>query len=264
MSVREASKSARPHGWWESCSDARSCRSSGGGVSHDLQPEEQLHQRPRQHRLRAVLRPARHRQHHVCSPRHTAMNLSFVAAGVLMIGGIVAAAAVATSPADDERGRRRAGGRRGGQGHRRPGPGEHQHRAASARQFNIPVAGVAILLISLVIIDQHRTIAILGVVLAVVGLVGTVLSTAGQYAGSGLYLGLGVGGTERLAGYPGNLDAAHRDSRAHRWRGDGRLPGLRPARRTCEVEVRRSAPAVLPAAARLSVPPRRPVRAGPQ
>lgn len=44
-----------------------------------------------------------------------------------------------------------------------------------------------------------------GVVLAGVSLFGTVLSVAGEYGGAALYLGLGVGGTERLAGYPGNL-----------------------------------------------------------
>jgi hypothetical protein len=42
-------------------------------------------------------------------------------------------------------------------------------------------------------------------VVAVAGLVGSVLSTGGQYAGSSLYLGLGVGGAERLASYPGSL-----------------------------------------------------------
>jgi hypothetical protein len=38
----------------------------------------------------------------------------------------------------------------------------------------------------------------------VAGLVGSVLSAGGQYAGS-LYLGLGAGGAERLASYPGSL-----------------------------------------------------------
>jgi hypothetical protein len=32
-----------------------------------------------------------------------------------------------------------------------------------------------------------------------------VASAAGQYGGPALYLGLGPGGSERLAGYPGNL-----------------------------------------------------------
>lgn len=34
---------------------------------------------------------------------------------------------------------------------------------------------------------------------------GGVLSAAGQYAGSAAYLGLGVGGSERLVSYPGSL-----------------------------------------------------------
>ena len=48
-------------------------------------------------------------------------------------------------------------------------------------------------------------LAAIGIVVAVVGLAGSFLSTAGQYAGSSLYLGLGVGGAERLASYPGTL-----------------------------------------------------------
>jgi hypothetical protein len=42
-------------------------------------------------------------------------------------------------------------------------------------------------------------------VAAVIGLAGTIVSTAGQYAGSPAYLGLGAGGAERLASYPGSL-----------------------------------------------------------
>jgi hypothetical protein len=63
---------------------------------------------------------------------------------------------------------------------------------------------VAILLLSFAIRRISGALAATGVVLAVLGLVGTVLSTAGQFS-SALYLGLGVGGSERLAGYPGNL-----------------------------------------------------------
>jgi hypothetical protein len=44
-----------------------------------------------------------------------------------------------------------------------------------------------------------------GIVVAVVGLTGSVSSAAAQYAGSPAYLGLGVGGSERLASPPGNL-----------------------------------------------------------
>ena len=45
--------------------------------------------------------------------------------------------------------------------------------------------------------------------MAGLGLVGTVLSTAGQFDGSALYLGLGVGGIERIADYP---DITYRQS----------------------------------------------------
>jgi hypothetical membrane protein len=70
---------------------------------------------------------------------------------------------------------------------------------------NIPLGSVAILLFSVAIRRAAPGFAILGIVLAILGLLGTVLSTAGQYAGPALFLGLGVGGTERLGGYPGNL-----------------------------------------------------------
>jgi hypothetical protein len=71
--------------------------------------------------------------------------------------------------------------------------------------LNVPVGSVAILLVSLAIRRTRRRSAAVGVLLAVAGLVGTVLSTAGEYPGSALYLGLGVGGMERVASYPGSL-----------------------------------------------------------
>ncbi|MGO8885713.1 MAG: DUF998 domain-containing protein [Streptosporangiaceae bacterium] len=71
--------------------------------------------------------------------------------------------------------------------------------------LNVPVESVAILLLSLAIRRNSRLLAAIGIAAAVVGLAGSFLSTAGQYAGSSLYLGLGVGGAERLASYPGTL-----------------------------------------------------------
>lgn len=41
--------------------------------------------------------------------------------------------------------------------------------------------------------------------LAVIGLARTALSTAAEFAGSSLYHGLGVGGMERVADYPGSV-----------------------------------------------------------
>jgi hypothetical protein len=42
-------------------------------------------------------------------------------------------------------------------------------------------------------------------VLGLLGLVGTVLSTVGEYAWPALYLGLGRGGMDRVAAYPAIL-----------------------------------------------------------
>jgi hypothetical membrane protein len=71
--------------------------------------------------------------------------------------------------------------------------------------LNVPLESIAILLLSLALRRSSRALATIGIVVAVVGLAGSFLSTAGQYAGSSLYLGLGVGGAERLASYPGTL-----------------------------------------------------------
>jgi hypothetical protein len=85
----------------------------------------------------------------------------------------------------------------------------HAPRASlntAAGALGDPLASVAILLLSLAIRRTSHTIAVTGIVVAVVGLAGAVLSTGGEVAGSSLsYLGLGVGGAERLASYPGSL-----------------------------------------------------------
>jgi hypothetical membrane protein len=143
--------------------------------------------------------------YYVCSPDHGAMNASFVIFGALTIAGAVLL--------------------------RRIWPTGHLTRWALALwvlsglgkiivglvpentriglhllgALNVPLASVAILLLSLAIRRTSHTISVIGIVVAVVGLVGSVLSTGGEFAGSSLYLGLGVGGAERLASYPGSL-----------------------------------------------------------
>jgi hypothetical protein len=67
-----------------------------------------------------------------------------------------------------------------------------------------PLGSIAILLLSIAVRRTAPSLAGVGVALAGPGLLGPVLSAAGQLS-PGLYLGLGVGGSERLAGYPGNL-----------------------------------------------------------
>jgi hypothetical membrane protein len=142
---------------------------------------------------------------YVCSPLHAVMNASFIAAGVLTIAGALllnrlcpvrrlttvalvlwilaglGKIVVGLVPENTD-------------------PGLHILGA-----LNLPISSVAILLLSLTIRRTHRSLSVTGVVVAVVGLAGSVLSSAGQYAGSSLYLGFGVGGMERIAGYPSNL-----------------------------------------------------------
>ena len=71
--------------------------------------------------------------------------------------------------------------------------------------LDVPLASVAILLLSFAIRRTSRTISVIGILVAVVGLIGSLLSTGGEFAGSSAYLGLGVGGAERLASYPSRL-----------------------------------------------------------
>ncbi len=142
---------------------------------------------------------------YVCSPDHGLMNASFVVAGVLTGVGIVLLRPL--WPA------RRAvtvavvfwllaavGKVVVGFVPENAAIGLHTLGA-----LNIPLGSVAILVLSLAIRRTAMVFATAGIVLACLGLLGTVLSVAGQYAGHGAYLGLGVGGTERLAAYPGNL-----------------------------------------------------------
>ena len=58
---------------------------------------------------------------------------------------------------------------------------------------------------SLSVRQTSRAVSVAGVVLAVIGLAATALSTAAGFAGTSLYLGLGAGGMERIAGYPASL-----------------------------------------------------------
>jgi hypothetical membrane protein len=144
-------------------------------------------------------------QSYVCSPLHSAMNASFIITGVLTIAGAfllqqmwphrrlttVALALWVIA----------------GLGKIVVGlvPENTNIDLHLLGAFNIPVGSAAILLLSLSVLRSRRGLGITGVAAAVIGLAGTVLSTAGQFAGSSLYLGLGAGGMERVADYPGSL-----------------------------------------------------------
>jgi hypothetical membrane protein len=142
---------------------------------------------------------------YVCSPMHPAMNASFIIAGILTIGGAVLL-------------RRFWPRSRGttvalvlwvitGLGKIAVGlvPENVNISLHLLAAFNIPVGCVAILLLSLPRRQASRAISVTGIVLAVVGLAGTTLSTAAEFSGSSLDLGLRAGGMERVADYPGSL-----------------------------------------------------------
>jgi hypothetical membrane protein len=142
---------------------------------------------------------------YVCSPEHALMNVSFCLAGLLTLAGVLLLwrawprrAMVTTAMVVFLV----AGVLRTAVGLAPENENFNLHLLAA---FNIPVAAVAILLLSVAVWRTRRVLATTGVVLAILSLVGSVLSVAGQYGGAALYLGLGVGGTERLAGYSGNL-----------------------------------------------------------
>ena len=68
----------------------------------------------------------------------------------------------------------------------------------------VPENATANQMLSIAVRHAAPSLAITDMAIALLGLIGTVLSTAGQFS-TPLYLGLGGGGTERLAGFPGNL-----------------------------------------------------------
>jgi hypothetical membrane protein len=143
---------------------------------------------------------------YVCSPSHSAMNASFIIAGILTIAGAVwlrhfwprsrgttvalvlwvitglGKIVVGLVPENTN---------------------IDLHLLAA---FNVPVGCVAILLLSMPARQPNRAVGVTGIVLAVVGLAATALSTAAEFASSSsLDLGLRAGGMERVADYPGSL-----------------------------------------------------------
>jgi hypothetical membrane protein len=142
---------------------------------------------------------------YVCSPLHSAMNASFIITGVLTIAGafllqrmwphrrLTAMALILWVIA--------------GLGKIVVGlvPENTNIDLHLLGAGNIPLGSAAILLLSLSVLRSRRAVGIAGIAVAAIGLTGTVLSTAGQFAGSSLYLGLGAGGMERVADYPGSL-----------------------------------------------------------
>jgi hypothetical membrane protein len=142
---------------------------------------------------------------YVCSPDHVVMNASFIVAGLLSGAGILMLRRLWPARRSVTVGvvllyAAACGKIVVGLVPENTNIGLHTIGA-----LNIPLGSVAILLLSLSVWQRAKPLAAVGVVLACVGLVGSGVSVAGQYAGHSAYLGLGVGGAERLAAYPGNL-----------------------------------------------------------
>jgi len=143
---------------------------------------------------------------YVCSPLHSAMNASFIIAGILTIAGAVllprfwprsrgATVALVLWIIT-------------GLGKIVVGlvPENTNISLHLLAAFNIPVGCVAILLLSLPARQASRAVSVAGIAAAVVGLAATALSTAAEFASSSsLDLGLRAGGMERVADYPGSL-----------------------------------------------------------
>jgi hypothetical membrane protein len=142
---------------------------------------------------------------YVCSPRHASMNAAFVASGVLLMAGTTALwkfwpggtaiRGALTLLMIAGCGKILVG----------CAPENENIVLHAIAAFNIPVASLAALVISVVTFRKQRTLALIGFGAFVLGAVGTMLSIAAQVAGPALLLGLGPGGMERLAGYPANL-----------------------------------------------------------
>jgi hypothetical membrane protein len=141
----------------------------------------------------------------VCSPLHAVMNASFVLSGLLVIActGLLWGAWP---------GRKMMAGSQvlwivAGLGKLGVGLAPENRNIAlhTVAALNIPVGSAAVLLLSLAILRQRRALALVGLGLFAMALIGTVSSIAAQFAGPALLFGLGVGGMERLASYPANV-----------------------------------------------------------
>ncbi len=141
----------------------------------------------------------------VCSPLHALMNGAFVASGVLLIAGTAELRRFWPAQAAT-----RCGAvllMISGLGKILVGwvPEDENIVLHSLAAFDIPLASIGICFISWSIFRQHKALALGGLAAFMSGMVATTLSVAAQFMGPAVLFGLGVGGMERLAGYPANI-----------------------------------------------------------
>ena len=133
---------------------------------------------------------------YVCSPMAGAMNASFIVAGLLTVAGVGLLRSMWP-----ETGMATVGVLLwilAGAGKVLVGvaPENENLPLHVIGALNIPLAGVAILVLALA--SRHTRLGVVGIVVAVVGLAGTALSILAPDF-------IGVGGAERLAGYPADI-----------------------------------------------------------
>jgi hypothetical membrane protein len=133
---------------------------------------------------------------YVCSPLYGLMNASFIIAGLLVVAGVGLLRSVwpDTGPATvgvllwilAGAGKVLVG----------VAPENEDLPLHLIGALNLPLASVAILVLALT--TRHTRLGMFGIVVAVFGLLGTAMSIFAPEL-------LGVGGAERLAGYPGDI-----------------------------------------------------------
>ena len=141
----------------------------------------------------------------VCSPLHAVMNASFVRSGLLVIAGtglLWSAWPAGKMTVTSQVLWIFCGLGKLGVGLAPENTNTTLHTVAA---LNIPLGSAAVLLLSLALLRMRRELALVGLGLFAMAFIGTVSSIAARFAGPVLLLGLGVGGMERLAGYPANV-----------------------------------------------------------
>jgi hypothetical membrane protein len=142
---------------------------------------------------------------YVCSPLHGVMNASFIVAGILTILGTAAMWRLWPVSALT-----RAGlvlWLISGIGKIVVGlvPENTDLTLHTAAATNLTFGSVGVLLLSLAIRRSHPRPARVGRIVSLLGVVAGSLFITAQFVGPSATFGLGIGGMERLAGYPSNL-----------------------------------------------------------
>ena len=143
--------------------------------------------------------------HYICSPRSTLMNASFIVAGVLLVAGTILLRSYWPPSRAANAGSALLIAAGAGKILTGLVPENTDLSLHLLGALNIPLAELGVLFISVSLIRTRTHLALAGIVVGSIGLLGSLLSTGAQAIGPALFLGLGAGGMERLGGYPANI-----------------------------------------------------------